>query len=461
MALSHSLKPRMAAVLRKYPTLRNIGILVTGTAFAQIVAMLVSIVTARLFTPEVFGQFAVFGSLTAIAITVASIRMDMTIMLPEDDDSARRIAKIATVSNVCVSVLFALAAAVGQGIVVHFYGDQQLASWLPFGALTIFFVAQVTVLQYWFNRKSAYRTISVNRVQQQIVSSGGQLAFGLLGVRSLPGLIFGTMLGQAGAFLNLRLRSKDLVQPVAEGTPTSRELLVRYKKMPLLNLPTSLIDSVRINGIVLLIGSVALGAVGQFNLAWRILQVPIGLINSAVAQVFFQKLARVQPGEMAPLVRFTILRSFLVATVPFGLLYLVAPWLFLVVFGAQWDQAGGFARALTPWLMMQLVTSPISTVFVVTEKQQWSLIFAVFFCAAPLSLLYFSPWELLTTVRILGFLMGGMLVVMLILAHQAARSFDANPPVEKKVLDGKPEESGKPSPEDYVQPSDVEGNSKE
>ena len=106
-------------------------------------------------------------------------------------------------------------------------------------------------------------------------------------------------------------------------------------------MPNALVDSVRINGITLLIGTVALGAVGQLNLAWRILQVPIGLINSAISQVFFQKLARVRPGEMLPLVRSTIIRSLLISPqVPFGLIYLVSPWMFTLVFGQQWDQAG-------------------------------------------------------------------------------------------------------------------------
>ena len=193
-------------------------------------------------------------------------------------------------------------------------------------------------------------------------------------------------------------------------------------------MPTALVDAIRLNGIVLLIGSVALGAVGQFNLAWRLLQVPIGLINSAISQVFFQKLARVKPGGMTRLVRFTMMRSLLISLVPFGLLYLLAPWLFTVVFGHQWDLAGDIARALTPWLMMQLVTSPISTVFVVTGKQQWSLMFAVVFCASPLALLQFSTMDLLPTIRWLGILMAAMLATNLVLADFAARSFDREGP---------------------------------
>lgn len=419
---------RLARLVKKYPTLRHIMVLVSGTAIAQVVALGASLITARLFTPEVFGQFAIYGSITAILITVASLRLDMTIMLPTSDDDARRIARVATVANLVVAGSATVLAILLHDVIVSVYGSGELASWMPLAGLTIFFVAQVNVLQYWFNRKTDYRTISLNRVHQMVGSAGGQVGFGALGLRSLPGLIAGTLLGQAFAFVNLRRKSKDLLTPVSADTPSGMELVSRYRKMPLLNLPTALVDGIRLNGIPLLIGIVALGAVGQFNMAWRILQAPIGLINSAIAQVFYQKLSRVQPGDMHPLVKWTMIRSFLIAIVPFGLIYLTAPWLFLLLLGPQWDMAGGIARALTPWLAMQLVTSPISTVFVVTRRQGRMLVFSVCFAAVPLALLYFAPWELLTTLTVLGGAMAAMLVVMMGMALQVARAFDAEPP---------------------------------
>lgn len=419
---------RFARLVKKYPTLRHILVLVSGTAIAQMVALGASLITARLFTPEVFGQFAIYGSVTAILITVASLRLDMTIMLPKNDDDARRIAGVATMSNIVVAGMATVLAFLLHDVIVSVYGSSELASWMPLAGLTIFFVAQVNVLQYWFNRKTDYRTISLNRVHQMVGSAGGQVGFGVLGLRSLPGLIAGTLLGQAFAFVNLRRKSRDLLTPVAEETPSGMDLVRRYKKMPLLNLPNAVVDGIRLNGIPLLIGIVALGAVGQFNMAWRILQAPIGLINSAIAQVFYQKLARVQPGDMHRLVKWTMIRSLLIAIVPFGLIYVTAPWLFLFLLGPQWDMAGGIARALTPWLAMQLVTSPISTVFVVTQRQGRMLVFSVVFAAVPLTLLYFAPWELLTTLTVLGAAMGVMLVFMMGMALQAAAAFDKHSP---------------------------------
>lgn len=420
----------LSAKLHGHTLIKHMLTLLSGTAAAQLVALLASLVTARLFTPEAFGQFAVYGSITGVAITLASLRFEMTIVLPSDDDSARVLAKLATRSNIVVALLASALAVVFQDVVTDVWGSEELSQWLVASGLTIFLVAQVTVLQYWYTRQTQYGVIAANRVQQTVGSAGGQVAFGLAGVRSLPGLLLGTLAGQAFAYLNLQRKATALRKPVAEGTPSMRSLAWRHRRMPLLNLPTALVDSIRLNGITMLIGLIALGSVGQFNLAWRVLQVPVALIAGSVAQLFYQHLARTRHGDMSKLVSATVRRLALLAVLPFGAIYVIAPWLFLFAFGDQWDQAGDFARALSPWLFMQVITSPISTIFVVADKQHWQLMFAVAYAALPLSLLAFSPWSILITVTALGWMMAGLLALNLLLARAAARSFDRRGGVE-------------------------------
>ena len=406
------------------PILQNVLVLFTGTAAAQAFAMAAALITARLFTPEAFGQFAIYGAITGVIITIANLRYDMTIVLPETDDEARVIARLAMRANIVISLLTVIAALALRGVVIDIWGSEELAFWLPVGGLTVFLSAAVAIMQYWFNRKVDYKTISINRFQQTAGSSGGEVLLGAFGLRSMAGLLWGVLLGQIWAFGNLWRKSKSLRQPVASNTPSMREMAKRYKKMPLLNLPNALIDAVRLNGIVLLIGTIALGAVGQFNLAWQSMQVPIGLINGAISQVFFERLARVERGSMRPLVRATIKRAFLLGLPPFIIIYIIAPWIFTFVFGSQWNMVGDIARALTPWLALMLVTSPVSTVFVVTFKQHWMLIFSIFFMIFPLGWLYFSPLSLIPTLTVLGWLMAGMLIINLFLVDLAATYYD-------------------------------------
>ncbi|MDK8601467.1 oligosaccharide flippase family protein [Trueperella bernardiae] len=410
--------------LSRRPVMKNILVLLTGSTLAQIVAMVISIFTARIFTPEDFGAFGIYGSITGVLVTVASLRYDMTIVLPDSDDEARVIGKLATRINLAISISAAVLAFLLRDVVYDVWGNEIVATWLPLGGLTVFLLAQVNILSYWHNRKRNYNVISMNRVEQTIGSAGGQLAFGLGGMASMAGLLLGTLLGQVWAFFRLGISARDFRSPVGPDAPSMRAVATTYKKMPLLNLPNALIDSVRVNGIQMLVGLVAVGSLGQLNLAWRTLQVPISLINGAVSQVFYRELAEVKPGNMVRLVRKTAVRSFLFGMPPFILLYLISPWLFTFVFGAQWDQAGDFARALTPWLAMQLITSPISTVFVVTSKQHWMLIFSIVFCVAPLTVLALNPFGLIGTITAMSWIMAVLLAFMILMAVWASRAYD-------------------------------------
>ena len=128
---------------------------------------------------------------------------------------------------------------------------------------------------------------------------------------------------------------------------------------------------------------------------------------------------------MRPLVRVTIRRAVLIGIIPFALIYVLSPWLFPLLFGERWAESGSFARALTPWLFMMLITSPISNLFIVTEHQDWMLGFNVFYTALPLAWLYWSPLDLLATCYVLGAMMAALLVANTALADHAAKQFDA------------------------------------
>lgn len=411
-----------------HPVLSNIGILATGTAAGQAIAIAVSVVTARLFTPEAFGEFALFSSIAGIFAVIATLRYDLAIVLPESDDEARQLARLATRANIVVSLTAALLAWGYHDVVAEIWGSETLATWLPLVGLSVFCSAQIAIWQYWFNRRRLYRVIAWNRFTQSVGTSGGQLGFGLGGMRSFLGLLCGNFVGLLWALFNLGRQSGELRRRPGADAPTLREAARRHRKMPLLNLPNALVDAVRNNGIQMLIGVIALGSLGQFNLAWRVLQAPIALLNGAIAQVFLERMSRVQRGELTGLVRAVMKRAILFAVLPFGLLWLLAPWLIPLVFGSQWVEAGLITRALVPWLAMNLVTSPISNVFVVTSRQLWVLLHAIVFTVIPLAWLFFSPLEFLETLQVLSLMMALMLGLLLVLADMAARAYDHEVP---------------------------------
>ena len=85
--------------------------LVTGTTFAQIIAVLASPLLTRLYGPEAFGFLALFTSITSIIGVIACMRYELAIMLPKtDEEAANRLGSsppcVAVVSGLTVPALY-------------------------------------------------------------------------------------------------------------------------------------------------------------------------------------------------------------------------------------------------------------------------------------------------------------------------------------------------------------------
>jgi O-antigen/teichoic acid export membrane protein len=77
---------------------------------------------------------------------------------------------------------------------------------------------------------------------------------------------------------------------------------------------------------------------------------------------------------------------------PFALLTLLAPDAFKLIFGTQWETAGIYVRWLALWIFLVFVSSPLSSVYMVLEKQRLG---------------FFVNLVMLTT-RVLALVIGGM-----------------------------------------------------
>ncbi|ALE92665.1 hypothetical protein AOC05_10690 [Arthrobacter alpinus] len=422
---------------RKSEFLRHILTLLTGTVAAQLLMLALTPVLSRLYSPEAYGLFSLYSSLVATVTVVAALRYDMAIMLPKHDADAKVLKRGVTWLIVAVSVVATVVCGLSSPIIANAMGKPDLAPWLWFVGLSIFTLAEISALTYWLNRRSDYKAIGINRVLQSGGTALAQLALALGKFGGVGGLIGGTLVGQTAALLILRRKGRDVRQGLDESQESIPGLFKRYRRMPLLNGPNALVDAVRTNGINLIIGIVySQSMLGQFYMAWKLLEVPLGLINGALAQVFFQRLAVMERGTMFAFAKTTVYRSAVLGIIPFVLIYWLSPWAFPVVLGAQWADAGLIARALVPWLFMSLITSPISTIFVVTETQHLMLAHALVYTAVPLSLLFFLKGDIVANLTAVSWAMAAILVAFTVMALWVGRRFDRGLDLKAAVLEG-------------------------
>ena len=58
-------------------------------------------------------------------------------------------------------------------------------------------------------------------------------------------------------------------------------------------------------------------------------------------------------------------------------LMVAGPWLFRLVFGAAWQEAGELARALAPYIAVHFVAAPLAVVTMAWKAQRWALLLSI------------------------------------------------------------------------------------
>ena len=101
----------------------------------------------------------------------------------------------------------------------------------------------------------------------------------------------------------------------------------------------------------------------------------MNMVGGAVAQVFFQKASEAhnRTGNLSKVVEEVFNRLVSLGIFPILLLTLIGEDLFIVAFGERWAEAGVYMQILGLWIFFQFISSPISTLFAVLEKQNYGL----------------------------------------------------------------------------------------
>ena len=398
---------------------RNVLTLMTGTTIAQAIPIAISPILTRLYTPEDFGVFALYMSISALIASVATGRYELAIMLPRKKEDAVNVVVLSIVITFIISVILLGTVFLFNEAISKLLGSTEISNWLYFIPFTIAFTGMYQSLNYWSNRKKHYKRLATIRVVQSSTTAFTNLGMGLSQLGS-GGLILGNIFGQGIATLVLGKKvlgeDKALLRVVKKKKIFA--LMKKYKKLPIFNAPNALIDGIRLAGIhILIIKFFTVTNLGQFSLAWKMVQLPSSLIGSSLSQVFFQKVASVNKDELNVIVKKFIGRAIIVSAPIFTVIYFYAIDIFIFLFGENWRVAGEIASILSPWIFFNFISSPLSILFIVLHKEGAGFIFSIIYMMVPLGTLYFfHEIGMLILMKYISILMSIMLIVFIVLS---------------------------------------------
>jgi O-antigen/teichoic acid export membrane protein len=184
------------------------------------------------------------------------------------------------------------------------------------------------------------------------------------------GLIIAVIIGLAASSL-IYLRKMPL--KVIASTKKTGALLKKHRELYLYNLPHVLVDLFRDFALAsLIIIFFSERDYGYFDHTFRVLKLPLTFLGAAVGQALFSRIAAMiaEKKQLQGFVVKTVLGLTLAAIVPFVAVYFYGPELFGFVFGEEWATAGVLGSAMTAWLFMNMIVSPLSYLPVALDEQR-------------------------------------------------------------------------------------------
>ena len=372
---------------------RNVLTLMTGTTIAQAIPIAISPILTRIYTPEDFGILALFMAIVSIFGSISSGRYELAIMLPKKDEDAINIFALGFIIIIFISLFLFFIVLFFDDYLIKLLDNKEIGIWLYFVPITVFFIGLFNILNYFNNRKKQYKDIAVATIIKSIVLAVIQLSVGFF-KQGASGLIGGQII--SNIFANMRL-IKNIIKDKALMARISKVKIIalgkRYKNFPLISLPSNFINVLNQNLVNMLISTVYnIKTLGLYALVQRVMGVPSSLIGSSIGQVFFQQAAkeRQESGRAIKTFTSTVIKLVIIAIPMYGILFLIVEDLFLFVFGEKWQIAGEFAKILVPLFFIRFISSTVSTINTVFEKQLYGLYISLILLLTSLAVIFFS-----------------------------------------------------------------------
>jgi O-antigen/teichoic acid export membrane protein len=358
---------------------KSVLALVGGTTLAQALSFLLFPIQTRLFSPEVFGELSVFTSITGIISIIICLRYELAIVLPKEDDEGFSLLKLswffAAILSLVSSIIFGFW---GKRIYILFNASALTRYWY-YVPITLMLTGIIQAANYWLTRRRQFTILSYNKVLPVLTVNFVSIGLGFAGNRALNARLFSIL---AGNLVNIAVLACVLIpdlQVKRREQYSKKELIKKNKNFLLYDIWGALINNLSWMIVPILMNSYyGSYAAGQYSIGLRVIQIPASIIGASIGQVFLKTASDRRYTKNLYVYTKSIARKLLIYTSPFAIIILVlGKYFFKITFGDQWELAGIYSQILAPWAFIWFISSPLSAIYTILQKQNVLLILTI------------------------------------------------------------------------------------
>lgn len=354
------------------PLVKNTLKLSSSTAFMMFLPLVVTPILSRIYTPEDYGIWGVFSSLYYIVSAFILLSYENTIVKTNDDNEIPDLVGLCLV--VLVFILLGLAGVFAVGIFfnIKFFVDFPCFYYL---VLVLAFSGLYSICTNLANRQKQYNSMVLTGITNGLTQAGFRIVLGIFPIVAF-GLIVGNVMAQIVSTLLLiwllrKTLPKDLLSNISvKGIKT---VAIKYKKFPLFDAPARFIEFAVGNlAIIILAAFWDKETVGCFSMVMQFVLIPISIIGSAMANVYYKEISENSEieGNYTNVTIKAAKITFSLAFLPIAFLAFGGDYLLVLFLGEKWTVAGPMALCMSVFSVPVILSEPLLPIFRSRDRQE-------------------------------------------------------------------------------------------
>jgi lipopolysaccharide exporter len=386
----------MIQKIRNSEFIKNILVLFSGSLISQLIPFLaLPILQKYFYTPADFGILALFISFCELFSKVASLKLELGIVLQRKTREAINLVYGALRVSWLVAFLALVLVSLFKNQLARQFGLSGLENYLFLLPVYIVVTSFNDIASYWFNRKKKFGTISFSKVAQTSSAEGIKLLAGWVNFSAI-GLIVGRLSGFVISnvyYLRQFYRHDKNSLRLLSGKESNR-LVSKNRKFIFFTTPSvfigSLINLLYLNLFFLYFGQEIVGMIG---VSMTYISAAFGVVSLSFSQVFYAKVSETQDTSLLLSMYKRFAKNLAVlAIVPVLVVYFFPVEWVVYLLGDEWANLLVIARIMVLWQAVWFVSASLSFIYIKLGRQKEMVVFDVLHLLLIIFSFYLAIW---------------------------------------------------------------------
>lgn len=375
---------------------QNLAITFSGNVIAQFIGLAFTPFIARIYGPEAYGVFALFIAVVNNVSPVSTLQLPSGYVAARNENEFNNLLRITLLALLFTTAIFFGIIYVFQTELIAGLRIPELKPYMYWMPVCFLLMGIDNMLLGWNIKLKEFKRGAVAKMFSTLLSRGTTVLFAILFSASATGIIIGNFLSYPfESIVKLSPGIRTGMQKLASNFEWSKLKVtaIHFKEYILYVTPglvlINLSAQLPIYYFSLMYNQAAV--VGLFALANSMINLPLMLFSNSSMVVFLQKAAETiqrSESELKDLVKKLYQKLFLLGFLPLIVLAFISPWVFRIIFGAEWEESGVFASYLCIGALFYIPYSPLSVLFRLLHREKVNFLINIIF----IGIKFFGLW---------------------------------------------------------------------